>query len=240
MRRLQRDLERSGGGELVIAHLDGFERSWLAYFGRRHRVRLAFSTLVDVDLAGVPEAAPALDTSAVARPLLIVTQHGPQFRRVCPGAGLEPAYAGESCQLWRAASAEWALPLALVSPNGLEWVDGGPYFWLGGPAARLDVLAGAAGRLTLRATLLPGPSLPRALKRRVRVRTSGGFEAEHHTQGGPATIEVPVAAGRSAVWLECPDRPAAPPAPGGDPRPLLLGVQGLEVSFTPEAAGGTR
>src|SRR5262249_25115946 len=85
VRRLRRALENSCGSDLVIAHPDGFERSWLAYFGRRHRGRLAFSTLIDLDLATIPEAAPALRLDGQSGDLLLVTPHQPQFRRVSPG-----------------------------------------------------------------------------------------------------------------------------------------------------------
>jgi hypothetical protein len=232
VRRLRRALEGSSGGDLVIAHPDGFERSWLAYFGRRHRVRLAFSTLIDLDLATIPEAAPALRLDGLSGDLLLVTPHQPPFRRVSPGE-LELVFAGESCRLWRGASPRWAVPLGVANPNGLERLGGQPFFWVGGPATRLDVLAGAPGRLTLQATALPGPSLPTTRQRRLLVRAPGGYEAEWRTEGGPLAVEVPVGPGRSTVWLECPDRPAPGTTANGDPRPLLVGLQGLEVSFTP-------
>jgi hypothetical protein len=239
MRHILAVLERTSGADLVIAHLDGFERSWLAYHGRHHRVRLALGPVVDLNLASIPEAAPALRLEKVNPGALFITQNQLQFARVDPG-DLEPVVPGPTCQLWRSRSDTWALPLVVTNPNGLEQVDGKPFYWLGTEPAHIDMLAGAPGWITLRAELLPGPSLPTTRARSLRVQSGGGFEALIRTEGGEGTIRVPVTAGHSTIWLECLDVPASARPASRDPRTLLLGVKGLEVAFTPDtgAANG--
>jgi hypothetical protein len=234
MRQIQAALERTSGADLVIAHLDGFERSWLAYYGRHHRVRLALGPMVNLDLSVCPQAAPALRLEKVNPGALFITQNQVQFARVDPG-DLEALVPGPTCQLWRSRSDTWALPLVVTNPNGLEQVDGKPFYWLGTEPAQIDLLAGAPGWITLRAELLPGPSLLTTRTRSLRVRGAGGFEGLIRTEGGEGTIRVPVTAGHSTIWLECLDAPASARPASRDPRTLLLGVKGLEVVFTADA-----
>jgi hypothetical protein len=237
MRQLQGILEASSGQDLVIIHPDPLQNSWLAYFGRHDRVRLAYSEIVDLDLARLPEAAAALSVTPPDSSLF-VTRHEGRFQEVRPGE-LELLWSGVACQLWRARSQRWALPLKIVNPNGLELLGGRPFFWVGGAATRIDVLAGCPGQLTLQATALPGPARPETQERRLSIRH--GWESQTcATQGGPLTLVVRVPAGRSTILLEALDSPSVARTANGDPRPLLLGVQDLKMSFAPlcSMAGG--
>jgi hypothetical protein len=236
MRRLQDLLEELPECNVLIGHPNAYHRSWLAYFARRHRVWLADSTIVDADLRNVPALAATLDLKNLPKELRIITQHKGAFAAVAAG-DLPLAWAGDSYQLWQVTClrSHWALPLRLINPNGLETVDQQPFFWMGGPPTQVDVLAGAPGTLKLHAVLQAGPSLPTNAACRLRITTTDGFEHELRVIGGPQTMIIPLPAGRSTISLQALQQPNEVVV-GNDPRPMLIGVQGLEAMFEPAPA----
>jgi len=231
-RRLQDLLERRSGGDVLVAHPYPLLNSWAAYFARRNRVWLGNPVLVDANLIHVVQAARMLSLRDLPGDALIVTGRPPDFANVRTG-DVAPVGSGESLRLWRSASRAWVLPLAFRNANGLQQLDGQPYFWVGGDPTFLQVLTGEAGVVTLRAGILPGPSLPKTTRRRMRVRGPDGQATEYALDPGPAVFTLPVPAGPSDIYLEAADAPDPHVQTNGDPRTLLVGVQGLEISFTP-------
>ena len=145
-------------------------------------------------------------------------------------------------RLWKSASGRWALPLQLANPNGLETVAGCPFFWMGLEDTTIEVLA-HVGNVTLTGVFKPAQQ---RFKARPVIAASGvdqhaGHEAVVSINSGPATLSVPVPAGRTTIALTALDRPMLPaPAtrPGDDPRTMLVGVRNLAFAFTPVSSPG--
>jgi hypothetical protein len=123
------------------------------------------------------------------------------------------------------------LPLGVRNPNGLEEVDGTAFFWVGGPETRIDVVTGAAGVVTVRATTTLGPSVENAPDRRIHVATDHGCSQDVVAREGRSTWTLPVPAGRTSISLLDVDQPSRGVLPNGDTRPLLLGVRDVQLSF---------
>jgi hypothetical protein len=222
LRRLQEALERRGPRRDVVITLGHpYVAAWLSYLARRHRVHLAGSAPPDPNLSGE---------------VLVITARQGAFARVEAG-DMWRLHSGEWSELWQADSRRWAVPLDVGNPNGLEVLNGLPFFWVGGPPTRLEMLAGTPGELILSARFRPGPGMPESAPLRLLVRTSAGHEQHVETAAGEHRLAVPLPAGRTTISLQALD-PPAPPAPGqADLRPMVLGVQGLALTFVPGPAG---
>jgi hypothetical protein len=123
--------------------------------------------------------------------------------------------------------------------NGLERVDGRPFFWLGRGTTTLTLEAASAGRVTLAADIRPGASNPEALERHLRVSAAlGAYDLAIPDSQRNLSFTIGVAAGANDVELRSLDRVTVPIFPNGDTRPLLLGVSGLHVAaFTARSDG---
>jgi hypothetical protein len=227
-------LSKAPPGDLIFAFKDpsgGYLNGWFAYFGRRRQIRM-----LDPHFLAMPgweaRGAHILDQDDLPAGAAILLMGGP-FEAAAVG-DLEPVWTAGRFRLVRPApGGGWALAYDLANPNGLEEVRGRPFFWIGGGATTLRASASRPGILTLRAHFVPGPCLPDARPARLRVRTSAGHDAEFVAAGGVGELAVPVPAGACTISIESLDRPARP-APGGEPRPLLLGVSNPEFRFAPE------
>jgi hypothetical protein len=113
--------------------------------------------------------------------------------------------------------------------NGIEQTENGEQFlWIGQGDTVINVVSYKAGTVALEGYFLPGPSLPETAVRRLLVRTDQDYEKEETlTDEGDRVISVPVVEGITRIVLHPLDKPTAQLP--NDPRPLLLGVQGLRV-----------
>jgi hypothetical protein len=229
--RLQDCLGGAAGDDLLLAQHDGYLNSWLGYFARKSRVHLLEPDYFRPDQ--LAELGPRVTWDPAGSPDLpvVLTRKQGAFARVEPGE-MDLEWEGAWFQLWRARSPHWALPVVLTNANGLESLDGAPFFWVGGKPTALELVAGAPGRVTLRGTFTPGPGIPGVADRSLRLSTSAGYTRELHTTGGAFALTLPVPAGRSTISLQSLDE-ALGPTPNGDSRPLLLGVRGLDLAFSP-------
>jgi hypothetical protein len=232
MRFLQDHLESSPGGNVAIVQHNGYVTSWLSYLARHQRL-----WLLDIGYAG-PILAETLRPQGIVggtrlpHDVCVITRHEGAFSRVDPG-DMRLVWAGRWFQLWQAQSARWALPVEIVNANGLETRDGHPFFWMGGPPTQIEVLAGSAGQLTLSGRFIPGPSSLSSSPIRFRVNRAGGPQIEREINGGEMAVSLPVNAGKSLIFLEA---LAEPRLPDGSQPPLVVGIQGLSVSFGSEQA----
>jgi hypothetical protein len=124
----------------------------------------------------------------------------------------------------------WTTLEAVDNPNGLERVDGDPFFWLGKGQTVVSLIAGQSGAALLKFEAVPGPSRSEPT-RRVRITTANGYDRTVAVGGGPAALDVPLVPGRQEIRLQALDPPLIHLA--HDPRPLLLGVRRLTVAFAP-------
>jgi hypothetical protein len=236
LRPLHDLLESRPRRDVVLALKHPYLASWLSYLARRHRVHLPDPGDVSPTLEQVPRLRGGAGLAELSTGAMVLT--GPQgaFARVDPG-DMRLLGSGEWFLLWQAGSRGWAVPLGISNPNGLEALDGRPYFWIGGPPTALDVLAGGPGELVLSADFRPGPIAGGGSRRSFVVRTSAGHEQRLATEGGELSARVPLPAGRTRITLEALDAPA-PPGPGqADLRPMVLGVHGLSLAFVPNPTG---
>jgi hypothetical protein len=232
MRQLRHSLPQLPRGNLVLAfqnppfphHYPHFLNSWLSYFGRQHRIWVADPIFIDqghwkdlaagfTDLGDLPEDA------------RLLTAQCPGLREVDMG---RPTllWSGERFALWRCSDRAWAVPVSLSNPNGWGGTPAHPFFWVGNDPARLSVLAGRPGVVTLSGNLKRGPNLA-ASELAVRVRCSE-YDRQFVTTGGHVSLTVPIPAGRSCITVEVLDRPTTRSLPNGDTRTLL---QVVDLSF---------
>ena len=117
----------------------------------------------------------------------------------------------------------------IKNPNGTEQVESGEqFFWIGQDDTVINVVSYKAGMVALEGYFLPGPSLPETSVRRLLVRTEQGYEREEVFTGeGDGILSVPVVEGTNRIVLHPLDEPTVPLP--NDPRPLLLGVQGMHI-----------
>ena len=113
--------------------------------------------------------------------------------------------------------------------NGIEQTENGEQFlWIGQGDTVINVVSYKAGTVALEGYFLPGPSLPETALRRLLVRTDQDYEKEETlTDEEDRVISVPVVEGITRIAFHPLDKPTAQLP--SDPRPLLLGVQGLRV-----------
>ena len=135
-------------------------------------------------------------------------------------------------------------PAAIAStenPNGVEQTENGEqFFWIGRGDTMINVVSYKAGTVALEGYFLPGPSLPETGARRLLVSTDQGYEREEVFTGeGDGVLSVPVVEGINRIVLHPMDEPTVQLP--NDPRPLLLGVQGMHIGGffeSPETDGG--
>jgi hypothetical protein len=230
MRELEDTLEALAGRDLVIVHSRGpMVTGWLSYFARRNRVWLADPEVFSDDIRKTPSARPILDLGrAPVDALLLTDRHPRHAARPSPGARV--LWENRSFQLWTPVPGPWAVVLRTDNRNGLETVDGKPFFWIGHGDTRLVVLAGQAGRLALGAEFHPGVFGP---DQRVDVYGASGRAATLVSRDGRQSVQVPVTHGITEVRL----------VPQGrflsrhptDPRLMVVGVRDLAASFEPSS-----
>jgi 4-amino-4-deoxy-L-arabinose transferase-like glycosyltransferase len=123
----------------------------------------------------------------------------------------------------------------IANPNGMEALNGVPFFWLGTGDALLQIFSPRNGKATLEATFLPGPSVTGNPERHISVQGNNGVRATFTIAAGRQTITVPLQAGANELTVSSLDKPSGVKLSNGDSRPLILGIQGLRVAdFQPE------
>jgi hypothetical protein len=257
IRKLQERLRELPPSDVVQAINEPFLNSWFSYFARNHRVWLCCPDIVDVRLkeefpanavpktrgwpvqleagrlAHIRPGAGTLDVRSLPVHAVILWQKSDMFQTVTAGR-LTEIWTGESFRLSQTDGNDWALPWAIETPYPLQEANGHSPFWMGQGTTTLNILAGSPGLVTLGGTFHAGPALPETALRRLAVCTDAGQRLTFTTDGGQCTFTVRVPAGKSRILLTPLDRPtrAAPP---GDTQMMLLGIQDLSFTFTPEA-----
>jgi hypothetical protein len=119
----------------------------------------------------------------------------------------------------------------IQNQNGLEEIDGTPFFWMGQGDTIIDVVAAYAGALRLSAEWLPGGNIPNQLERNLLLQLDTGYRHIFTVYGGRNTITIPIPAGASRIQLRPLDRPLEITRTDGETRPLILGVHNLTVQL---------
>lgn len=118
----------------------------------------------------------------------------------------------------------------LSNPNGVEFLDGAQFVWVGPDPLSVKVIVPRDGRYLIRAErFMPGPSLPEKRSRSIKIEQgSTSFTIEV----GPDTTSIPVelSKGENTINISCLDRPTVARLSNGDIRPLLLGIRRLFLS----------
>jgi hypothetical protein len=118
--------------------------------------------------------------------------------------------------------------LHIHNPNGLEILDGQPFFWLGDSPTTLDIYSAHDKSIQILFEAKIGPSFSEQTKRHIRI-TSQDWNTISVIHPGAIELEIPVWKGENQVVFEVVERPNISILPNGDKRPLLLGVLNLEV-----------
>ena len=113
------------------------------------------------------------------------------------------------------------------NPNGVETVDGHPFFWIGhSRESTLVIQAAHAGSFSLEAAAWwAGPSLPEHGRRTLVVQDSAG-ERNIELNFSSPHIVLHLAAGENRVRLHIAEAPSVAVQANGDQRELLLGMLG--------------
>lgn len=119
--------------------------------------------------------------------------------------------------------------LALINiynPNGLELLDGQPFFWLGDSQTILDIYSACDKNIRLLFEALMGSSF--SGQRHLRI-DSKDWNLVVVVQSGPVELEIPIWNGENQVLLSVLEKPNSHAASTDDRRPLMLGVLNLRV-----------
>jgi hypothetical protein len=119
---------------------------------------------------------------------------------------------------------------SVANPNGLEGTPQRRFFWIGEGATDVIIRSGRKGVVKLEGEFRAGPSVAGKPTRDLLIMTSGGYEEVLELGTGPATLSIPVEAGRTRIQLIGMDSKNIPVMANGDPRPLLIGVDDLKVT----------
>jgi hypothetical protein len=120
------------------------------------------------------------------------------------------------------------------NPNGNEFSDGKPFFWLGRGETEIMVFSAVAREAILQFDVSLGPSLPVTEPRRLHVSSTLSSEREFVVaKNGLITYETKLQAGINRIALWVLDRPDLNLLPNGDSRPLLLRMENVRVQVRP-------
>jgi hypothetical protein len=231
--RSLRNVKRAlGDRPLLVAVDEWVAHEWAVYYLRDQPIHLANyrSYLAAEGLAPVMSRArrPALEEVEG----ILIDSNSEGWRG---GPGWRLAWAGGPYQLWKVDAGQWALLSDVRNANGLERVNDHPFFWMGQGETVLEVVAGSAGEVTLSGRFAAGPSVIGTKERRLEVR-SGSTRCNLTVRDEtPLNLTISVPAGKSTITLLALDRPTVAVLPNGDRRPLVLGLGGVRLGFTPSA-----
>jgi hypothetical protein len=141
------------------------------------------------------------------------------------------AWSGGPYRLWDTAGNLWARITKISNANGLEQLDGHQFFWIGHGDTTIEVATSEAGLLRIKATFVPGPSVPNQQQRSLLVTSSAGYSQQETFNGGFQEIVLPVPAGATTITLRPLDQPMNASSASGDLRPLVLGVKAIAVQL---------
>jgi hypothetical protein len=203
---------------VVVDISDEFQQMWAIYY-----MRQVNTVLPDpVGYLAMPHIRPFL---ARSRPV----GSFPVIGRL--GVGVDPE-AIWSDGVFSLVPADRPQIVEVSNPNGLEWLDGAQFVWVGPDPLSLKVAVPRRGRYIIRAErFVPGPSAPEKPTRSVKVdqgTRSFLVDVDAHTTGIPVELNE----GESTINISCLDRVTVRRLSNGDIRPLLLGIRRL--SLVPE------
>jgi hypothetical protein len=158
-------------------------------------------------------------------------QHTP----VAEGQNWKLVWQNAKYRLWDAGSANWAIVTDAQVPNGIERLNGKPFFWLGGGPTTLQVSARDAGCVQASAIMTPGPSVRSSTFRKITIVSSGGTTESLSFAPGRNRFGWFVRTGTNRVDLRPDDEPDGP-RQGADRRPLVAGLGEMAIL----AIGGVR
>jgi hypothetical protein len=219
------DLEHFIGREpLIVSVNDDVANEWAVYFLRAHPMQLLAyaSYMAFPHVVQAMQQAAAPDLQAIK---YVLSDEAQPFKPDI--VWREPPYA-----LWRIPPSGTAFLRQVINPNGAERMNGRSFYWIGRGDTELDVFATSAGQAVFSGRFIRGPSLPERTERRLLVGEAGLLEKPvTMTEDGDQSFSFPVHAGENRISVRALDRPSVAAAPGNDTRPLLLGVEGLNVSL---------
>ena len=136
--------------------------------------------------------------------------------------------------LWRQSGEALSFIEDVQSPNGLEQLDGEPFFWIGSQPAKVSIYSNAPRTVRIAFEARRGPSVSDGddlkivvsisglnLKRTLELKPAGNVEFEIDLDTGMTLVEVGAVHGGDL-------RPVAT-----DPRTLIVGIRGMRLSPAP-------
>jgi hypothetical protein len=200
---------------------DDLANEWAVYFLRGHPIQLLGyrGYMAAAHVAPLMEQAAPVDVRVVR----YVLSDG-------PASAHDIVWAQGPYALWRIPPAGGVFLKAVANPDGLESMNGRPFFWIGGGDTELDLVATSAGEARLSGRFVRGPSLLEHADARLLISSTNGPDQTFTiAQDGVRSFLVPVGAGDNRIHIRSLDRPGVTAAPA-DTRPRLVGTEGLTVS----------
>lgn len=158
----------------------------------------------------------------------LIPQDSPDVTRLGPDT--RPLVVGLTAMTSTLESA-WVRLIGILNPNGLETMDGEPFFWMGGGVTEIRISARAASDVAISADLVLGPSVePTVPTRHLQLAVLGRDDVrDFEVSDGPWAIQLAVTPGDTVVRLETRDVPTILKQANGDIRPLIVGLRGLRA-----------
>jgi hypothetical protein len=216
-----------GSAPILVAVDSDVADAWAVYFLRQHTIGL-------LDYRGnmrLPHLKPLMDRAApfdISTASYVLSDDG-------RADGRDVVWQNSQFVLWRLPTSGASILVGVTNPNGIERLNGRSFYWIGQGETIIDVLATADGVAALSASFMRGPGLPNVADRRLRIETASG-ESRNFTiaRDGALSLIVPVLRGRNRLVVRPLDTPIV-----FDPRPRLIGMEGLSVSIRPAPGSET-
>lgn len=213
--------------EPILAVVDDpLANQWAVYFLREHQVRVVGYRGYMAQPHVVPsmERARAVDLASVR----YVLSDTAVLNRRQSSERPDVVWADGPYSLWRVPPGGAVVVNSVDNPNGNERLDGLSFYWIGQGDTTITMMATADGDAVLSARFTRGPSLPDSPARRLAVSANGGDpQVVVLDRDGDASWPVRVRQGENRLVLRSLDRPTA--VSPNDPRPLLVGMAGVDV-----------
>jgi hypothetical protein len=216
-----------GDGAIVTVD-NGLANGWAVYFLRQIPISLAKYRMYMASPNGVASLEKAR-TVSISNTRYLLTDSKDCF---CLKEDMDLIWTGGPYNLWKFLKKDWAVIVDIRNPYGIGQGEMERGFWIGTKDTELDIVASKAGWVMLQASFSPGPSIPERLDRKILVLgEQGSREVITIPNAGFHAFQMPVVAGKNRFKLQSLDHPTVTQLPNGDPRPFLLGVRRLQVSF---------
>lgn len=229
-RELQAIDRITGGAPLEVRVGQDVPNLWAVYFLRDSTARFS-EYRVYMNQAHVQPFMARSKAATFSRPEFVLTDRAQVL-------AYERVWENSRYRLWRTRGGRMVAIEQIVAPNGMEVLDGEPYFWIGTIGATARIYAEEPDRVELAFELRPGPELEQLPAPHTLAVSVNGANSPAVLIDGVKEVRIPVTLrpGANHLVLAIPNETDIPKPQRSDTRILLGGVRNLRLLSRPANA----